>query len=256
MQILSTWVWTAVAAIAIAQAPTVSNSLLVTQVVDGGTIEVQSIGRVHLLGIAAPRVERRAGASAPLGLEARDRLSSLVAGRWVKLEFDRGRQAGTTGRSAYVLLDDGTFVNAVLVREGLARLAGYPSLRRYAELQRAQEEAKRLERGLWNPMAVSGSQVYKTHKAAGPKGKKKKSDKARREPTTHRRRLTPHDDPAEAVWPERARQARPHLRRMRHAHRRAQGVVQYLPHAQGIANRQSRITNHWWPIPDHWTLTS
>jgi micrococcal nuclease len=177
MQILSTWLLAASAAIAMLQAPGTSNALLVTQVVDGGTIEVQSIGRVHLLGIAAPRVERKAGASAPLGLEARDRLSSLVSNRWVKLQFDRGRQANTTGRSAYVLLDDGTFVNAVLVREGLARVAGHPSLTRYAELQRAQEEAQRLERGVWNPMTLSGSQMYKTRKAAGEKTKKKKTGK-------------------------------------------------------------------------------
>lgn len=238
MQILSTCVWSAMAAIAIAQAEGTSNPLLVTQVVDGGTIEVQSIGRVHLLGIAAPRVERRAGASAPLGFEARDRLSSLVANRWVKLQFDRGRRAGTTGRAAYVLLEDGTFVNAVLVREGLARLTGHPSLSRYAELQRAQEEAQRLERGLWNPMTVSGSQVYKTHKATGGKAKTKKKRGAR-EPIGARRRLTRHDHPAEAFWPERAHQAHPHLRGVRHANRRAQGLVQHLPHPAG-----ERITHH------------
>ncbi|HEY3884171.1 MAG TPA: thermonuclease family protein [Vicinamibacterales bacterium] len=150
-----------------------SQPLLVTAIVDGGAIDVQTIGRVRLLGIAAPRIDRRTGQSAPHAIEARDRLSALVGRRWVRLQYDAGAKAAVSTRSAYILLGDGTCVNVALVREGLARVTAQRSLSRFAELQEAQEEAERSQIGIWSPFGSSRGETYKTPKAGTRQNKKK-----------------------------------------------------------------------------------
>src|SRR5438552_15658569 len=113
----------ALSAIAILQtsaiAPHVSRSdpVLVRAVIDGDTIDVAAIGRVRLLGIDAPEIGRGFDTPAPFSRQARDRLAALVDHRWVRLEQDGPLLDGYNRRLAYVLLEDGTFINGVLVRE-------------------------------------------------------------------------------------------------------------------------------------------
>jgi len=133
--------------------------LLVRSVVNGDTIDVATVGRVRLLGIDAPAAGRGADAPAPFGTEARDRLTSLVLNRWVRLEQERSPVGVSTRHQAYVITGDGQFVNAVLVREGLARVSARTALSRLAELQRAQTEAQAARRGLWGsapPVPLAG----------------------------------------------------------------------------------------------------
>jgi micrococcal nuclease len=149
MQILRT---VSLAAVVIApsfQPVTRSEPVLVRAVPDGETIDVAAVGRVRLLGITAPRVGRGQDPPASFGREARDRLSALVLRRYLRLEYEAPRGDGGSRRAAYVLLEDGTFVNAVLVREGLARVSARVPLTRLDELRRAETEAKTLRRGLW-----------------------------------------------------------------------------------------------------------
>jgi len=58
---------------------------------------------------------------------------------------------GTTDHRgpAFVVLEDGTFVNAVLVREGLARTVGHGTSARERELQGAEATARDARRGIW-----------------------------------------------------------------------------------------------------------
>jgi len=115
-----------------------SDPVLVTRVTDGDTITVASIGRVGLLGIEAQPTAR-----------ARERLESLVGRRWVRLEYDDLAGRRSTFHRAYVMLETGEFVNATMVREGLARVAPRGQFARRAELERAQDEARRFRRGMW-----------------------------------------------------------------------------------------------------------
>jgi micrococcal nuclease len=149
MQILPSVTLAAVAAFALVQTPTRSEPVLVRAVLDGDTIDVAAVGRVRLLGITAPRNARGVDVSASLGRDARDRLSALVLRRYVRLEYEDPRRDGVSRRAAYVLLEDGTLVNATLVREGLARVTTRTPIRRLDELRRAEAEAKTLRRGLW-----------------------------------------------------------------------------------------------------------
>ena len=114
-----------------------TDPLLVTHVTDGDSITVATIGAVRLLGIEAS------------SLRARERLESLVYRRWIRLEYDDAVGARSSKRRAYVVLDTGEFVNATLVREGLARVVVHGEFSRRPELERAQAEAQRFQRGIW-----------------------------------------------------------------------------------------------------------
>jgi micrococcal nuclease len=144
-----------VSAVAIFQTPSLnaratrSDPLLVRAVVDGDTIDVAAMGRVRLLGIDAPEIGRGFDTSAPFAREARDRLSAMILHRWVRLEQEGAAFDAYDRRLAYVMTEDGTFVNAALVREGLARVSARAPLSRLPELQRAESEAQAFRRGMW-----------------------------------------------------------------------------------------------------------
>ena len=129
--------------------PRLSDPVLVRAVVDGDTINVQALGRVNLLGITAPVLAHGSATAEPFAIEAKARLTTLVLNRWVRMEYDAARTGMSSRRVAYVLTEDGQFINAVLVREGLARVSVRTALTRLDELQRAEREAQESRRGIW-----------------------------------------------------------------------------------------------------------
>jgi micrococcal nuclease len=126
-----------------------SESVLVRYVFDGDTIDVVTIGRVRLLGIDAPEAGRGLETPAPFAREARARLTALVLHRWVRLEYEGAQTDKYHRRLAYVFTEDGQFVNALLAREGLARVSARAPLTRLRELRRAQSDAQVYRRGMW-----------------------------------------------------------------------------------------------------------
>ena len=152
MQILITVAMAAVAAVqssSVAPRVTRSESVMVRAVIDGDTIDVTTIGRVRLLGIDAPEIGRGFDTSAPFGREARERLTSLVLHRWVRLEQEGAALDVYNRHLAYVLTEDGLCVNAALVRDGLARVSARLPLTRLQEFQRAEADAQAFRRGMW-----------------------------------------------------------------------------------------------------------
>jgi micrococcal nuclease len=151
MQMVRTLMIAAAATIQLHHPPARPDPVLVTAVISGDALQVAAIGRVRLLGIEAPKATRGSGQPSPFGREAKARLSSLVLHRWIRLEHDEPGPSGASNRSqAYVVTEDGQFVNAVLVREGLARVSTRRAITRLAELQRAEEDAKTYRRGIWS----------------------------------------------------------------------------------------------------------
>jgi len=123
--------------------------VLVASAASGHAIVVPGTGRVTLLGIVAPAPARSAAGDS-IGIAARDRLNGLVAHRFVILEYPHAVRDGAIPRgAAYVFLEDGTFVNRVLVREGLARATNTRSASRAKELQEAEAAARAERRGVW-----------------------------------------------------------------------------------------------------------
>jgi len=171
MQILPIALTAAVAGLPLSSpaAPiTTTDSVLVVAVLDGDTIRVARLGRVRLLGIDAPEIGHGFDTAAPFAREARDRLTELLLRRWVHLEPDGVKVDTYKRRLAYVIRDDGMFVNAALVREGLARVTARAPLRRLDELKRAEVEAQRARRGMWGSVPQVPSAAGYTPKSPAP----------------------------------------------------------------------------------------
>jgi micrococcal nuclease len=190
MQILITAVVAAVAAVQTSPSiagTTRSAPVMVRAVIDGDTIDVTTVGRVRLLGIDAPEIGRGFDTAAPFGREARDRLTQLILHRWVRLEQEGATVDAYNRHLAYVLTEDGVFVNAVLVREGLARISARVPLTRLPELRRAESDAQSLRRGMWGSAPRIPAPSYTPRsKANRPPASKTSRSKT---PSTRRRTL-------------------------------------------------------------------
>jgi micrococcal nuclease len=194
MQFLPSLAAAAVAAIQLSSPITRSDPVLVRAVIDGDTIDVASVGRVRLLGIDAPELGRGFDTAAPFGQEARARLTSLVLHRWIRLEQEGARLDVYDRHLAYVLREDGMFVNAVLVSEGLARVSARTPLSRLGELKHAEADAQNFRRGMWGSAPSIPTSGY-TSKSSGPRLKRVRVPRAKAsataQPKKPRKKKTP-----------------------------------------------------------------
>lgn len=141
-----------------------STNALVIRVVDGDTVEARldegTGAKVRLLGVNTPESVDPRRPIECFGKEASKYTETLAEGKRVRLEPDpQADEVDKYGRLLRnVILEDGTDVNAALVRDGYAyAYLDFPLNReRKAELARLQDEARLAERGLWNPDTCSG----------------------------------------------------------------------------------------------------
>ena len=148
MQILRTLVLTLLAVVQL-PAGNRTGPVLVDSAASGQAIVVPGTGRVTLLGIRAA-AQGRSPIGDSVAAAARERLNGLVAHHFVLLEYPHAIGDGAVPRGgAYVFLEDGTFVNRVLVREGLARVSGARSGPHAGELRDAEAAARSEKRGIW-----------------------------------------------------------------------------------------------------------
>ena len=125
------------------------DTVRVLRVWDGQTFLVEGGYVVRLLGVAAPGAGVLGKPMEPGGSAAARRLSELVNGREVQLEEDVVDVDGDGFLWRYVYVG-GLFVNAEMVRQGLARVeAGGHVLRHLALLQELEATARAERRGIW-----------------------------------------------------------------------------------------------------------
>ena len=140
--------------------PTGPIAATVTDVVDGDTIEVElpdgSTEDVRYIGIDTPETVKPGEPVECGGPRAHDVNERLVAGRRVILRFDAERRDRYERLLAYVYLplaqtgERPLFVNAELVRRGLARTLTIPPNDSFAErFARLAARAGARGRGLW-----------------------------------------------------------------------------------------------------------
>ena len=127
----------------------------ISKFVDGDTFWIEDrFGKpekIRLIGINAPE-SRRSGRKEVehFGKEASAYVERLLRGKRVRLEFDVSKYDRYKRTLAYVYLEDGTFLNAHLVKEGYATVMTVPPNVKYAELfVNLQREARERKRGLW-----------------------------------------------------------------------------------------------------------
>ncbi len=122
------------------------NTVLVTRVIDGDTIEVNIGGRlydVRYIGVDTPESNQ------PFGYEAAIKNQELVSGKRISLEKDVS-ETDKYGRLLRYVYADGVFVNAEMVRLGYAYAATFPPDVKYQEyFLKLQREAQESDRGFW-----------------------------------------------------------------------------------------------------------
>jgi micrococcal nuclease len=132
----------------------------VRKVVDGDTFWIDDGSlkglKVRLIGVDAPE-SRNSGTKemAFFGREASDYLTALISGRKVRLEYDVGHFDKYGRTLAYVYLEDGTFVNATLVKNGYATVMTVPPNVKYADtFLKLERKARNKKKGLWGGMTI------------------------------------------------------------------------------------------------------
>lgn len=132
--------------------PPSSATAYVMRAVDGDTIEVRLDGHaedVRYIGVDTPETVKPDTPVQCFGPQASRFNHGLVEHRRVRLVFGVERRDVYGRLLAYVYLD-GRFVNAELIRRGLARTLTIPPNDRFAgRLKRLEVTAARAGRGLW-----------------------------------------------------------------------------------------------------------
>lgn len=129
--------------------------LEISKFVDGDTFwvlnEKREREKIRLIGINTPEARRTGRTEVEyFGKEASDYVKKILIGRRVRLEFDVQRYDRYKRTLAYVYLDDGTFLNALLVKEGYARAATFPPNVKHAEyFVKLEREARTRKKGMW-----------------------------------------------------------------------------------------------------------
>ncbi len=125
----------------------------IARVVSGQSFEVMGIGeqstlvsRVRMIGIDAPDLQQQ-----PWGGAAKDWLEATVGDQPVMLEFDV-ESKDKSGRTLAYVWKNGDLLNEKLVQQGYALFVPRsPNYKYDKRLERAQEWARLMGQGIWNP---------------------------------------------------------------------------------------------------------
>ena len=123
---------------------------VVERAVDGDTVLLVGGERIRYIGVDTPELHHPRKPVQWYAREAKEFNQRLVEGKKVRLEYDVQRKDRYRRTLAYVFLEDGTFVNEELLREGYARLLTIPpDVKHVGQFVKAQQEAREAGRGLW-----------------------------------------------------------------------------------------------------------
>ncbi len=126
----------------------------VRRVVDGDTLVLENKERVRLIGVDTPETKHPRRPVEYYGKEASAFTKRMVQGKRVRLEFDQanahiGHKDRYRRTLAYVFLEDGTFLNAEIIKQGYGFAYTRFPFKYMDEFRRYEREAREQNRGLW-----------------------------------------------------------------------------------------------------------
>ncbi|HJN03019.1 MAG TPA: thermonuclease family protein [Nitrospinota bacterium] len=127
-------------------------SAICTRAIDGDTIIVNIAGakaRVRLIGVDTPETKHPRKPVQYFGKEASMFTANMVEGKKVRLEFDQNQRDRYKRLLAYVYLEDGTFLNAEIVKQGYGHAYTKFPFKYMQEFRIYEREARIRKRGLW-----------------------------------------------------------------------------------------------------------
>jgi len=120
--------------------------------VDGDTIIVNIAGvkeRVRLIGVDTPETKHPRKPVQHFGKEAYNFTWRMAEGKKVRLEFDQNQRDKYKRLLAYVYLENGTFLNAEIVKQGYGHAYTKFPFKYMQEFGIYEKEARIRKRGLW-----------------------------------------------------------------------------------------------------------
>jgi len=125
-------------------------TIKVTRVIDGDTIEISTGERVRLICIDTPETNEN------YYKEAKDYLTDLILNKEIELVKDKSETDRYDRLLRYIYLD-GDFVNEIIVENGWAVAYPYsPDTTLCPQIQEAEEEARSMGLGIWSEEEESG----------------------------------------------------------------------------------------------------
>jgi len=121
------------------------------KVIDGDTIVLDGDEKVRLIGVDTPEAKDPRKPVQYFGQEASEFTRILVEGKRVRLEFDQDRVDKYGRTLAYVYLEDGTFVNAEIIKQGYGFAYTQFPFKYLEEFRGYEKEARENNRCLWAP---------------------------------------------------------------------------------------------------------
>lgn len=126
-----------------------ADTVLVTRVIDGDTIELETGQTLRYIGINTPETKHPRKPVEYMGQEAAARNKELVEDKRVRLEKDVSETDRYGRLLRYVYVGD-TMINEQLVLEGYAQAATFPPDVKYQErFREAERQARENKVGLW-----------------------------------------------------------------------------------------------------------
>ena len=152
----------AVESVVVEQAAQPTEGALVTRVVDGDTIQLETGEVLRYIGIDTPETVHPDKSVQCFGKEASAKNKALVEGKRVRLEKDVSETDKYDRLLRYVYIGD-VFVNDYLVRQGFAYSSSYPPDVKYQDqFRQAEQEARSDSRGLWESCPPATQQASPT----------------------------------------------------------------------------------------------
>jgi len=120
-----------------------------TRVVDGDTIILDGHERGRLIWVDTPETKDPRKPVQYFGKEASVFTKRMVEGKNIRLEYD-WQKIDKYGRTlAYVYLEDGTFLNAEIIKQGYGHAYTRFPFKYLEEFRQYEREARENQRGLW-----------------------------------------------------------------------------------------------------------
>ena len=119
-------------------------------VIDGDTIILDGNEIVRLIGIDTPETKDPKKPVQSYGKEAYEFTKGLVEGKKVRLTYDLNKEDKYGRTLAYVYLEDGTFLNAEIIKQGYGFAYRYFLFKYFDEFKQYEREARENEIGLWS----------------------------------------------------------------------------------------------------------
>jgi len=128
-------------------------------VIDGDTILLDGNEIVRLIGIDTPETKDPKKPVQYYGKEAYEFTKRLVEGKKVRLAYDLNKKDNYGRTLAYVYLEDGTFLNAEIIKQGYGFTYRHFLFKYFDEFKQYEIEARENEIGLWSDGEGEGSPV-------------------------------------------------------------------------------------------------